>query len=227
MYTKEQVDEVLSQVEQEIQKSLGMIKSENTSTETKEESVQEEVVAKSEESKEDLDYTDEDFETIEEIYAGMTKSEKEAHYSAIKKALFGEETKEEPIVKSESKEEEKTVETKEENKEESLLKSEVETMKAENEELKKSVETMAELVNKLMNGKKAPAQKAVTATSYIAKSEDVESKESKIEKMSKSEITSKLKSLDYATLNKSDREAINNFYLKNSSVDSIKHLIKE
>lgn len=227
MYTKEQVDEVLSQVEQEIQKSLGMIKSENTTSEevSETEEVKEEVIAKSEEnSEEELDYSQEDFETIDEIYSGMSKSEKEAHYNAVKKALFGEEKE---MAKSESEKTE-TVETKEETKEESsLLKTEMDSIKSENEELKKSMETMAELITKLMAGKKAPSRKAVTGTDYIAKSEDSETKESKVDSMSKSEITSKLKSLDYSSLTKSDREAINNFYLKNTGVGSIKHLIKE
>jgi serine protease inhibitor len=45
--------------------------------------------------------------------------------------------------------------------------------------------------------------------------------------MSKGEVTAKLKALDFQSLSKSDRDAINNFYLQNGSVEKIKHLISK
>lgn len=224
MYTKEQVDAMLSQVEQEFEKTLGSIaKNENIEEElNNEEAVAEveteEVMAKSEDEAvaEVETESEESFETIEELYDSMNKSEKEAHYAACKKSLFGEEESsetEEPVVEA---------------KEEVMAKSESDKLKEENEELKKSYNQLNELVSKMFSVKKAPAQKAITGTDYIAKSEEVEGEEAiDLSKMSKGEITEKLKTVDQSNLTKSDRNAINDFYLKNGSVDKIKHLIIE
>jgi len=210
MYTKQQVDEMLSQVEQEFENALGsIVKSE--------ENIEEEVETEIEdlEKSDEIEFEEEEEETIDDLYASMTKSEKEAHYAAVKKAIFGEENEEESMEKSE---EEVEIE-KNDN-------SEVQMLKSENEELKKNYEQLNELVSKLFNTKKAPAQKAVTNVNYIAKSEETQTEEKEdFSNMSKSEITAKLKRIDYSGLKKSDREAINNYYLDNGSVDSIKHLI--
>ena len=105
-------------------------------------------------------------------------------------------------------------------------KSESSSLVQENEELKKNLETLNDLVSKLFS-KKAPSQKAITATSFIAKSEEPEQAGVDISEMSKGEITSKLKALNFGSLSKSDRDAINNFYLQNGSVEKIKHLISK
>lgn len=212
MYTKQDLDEVLSQVQQEFEKALGsMNKSEEEVTEEVEETEEVEL-SKSEEDSEEISYEEEDYETIDELYSSMSKSEMEAHYASIKKVLFGE-----SMEKSEG--------TK--NEEVKMVKSEVEAIKAENEELKKNLDTVTELLNKMFDTtKKAPAQKAITGMTYVAKSEETK-EEADVTKLSKSEITAKLKTLDYGTLSKSDRDAINNFYLNNGSVEKVKHLIKE
>lgn len=220
MYTKEQVDDMLSQVEREFEKTLGSIVKSEKIEEAEEIAEEEQSLEKSEET-EEVEYTDEDYQTVDDLYGSMSKSEIEAHYASIKRVMFGDETEEksEEMTKSEDSQ-----------KETDMIKAEISTVKAENEELKKSVETMTELLNKLFNsGKKAPAQKAITEISYIAKSEESESetKGLDISKMSKSEITNKLKSVNYAELSKSDRDCINDFYLNNGSVEKIKHLIKE
>ena len=153
----------------------------------------------------------------------MNKSEKEAHYISIKKAMVGEseetKTEEAPINKTEEVQEAV---------EEEMAKSENEVaLETENEELKKNLGNVNELLSKLFNKNKAPKGKAITSTSYIAKSEGSEKEEidSGFEKMSKGEITSKLKNIDYADLTKSDRTAINEFCLENGSKEKIKHLI--
>jgi len=222
MYTKEQVDEMLSQVEQEFENALGSIaKSEENIEEENDievEAQESEELEKSEDQ--EVETEEEDYETIDDLYASMTKSEQEAHYAAVKKSLYGEEVEaqqeeaEEKIEKSEAKAEENDEE-------------EVEMLKSENEELKKNYEELKSMVDQLFNVKKAPAQKAVTNVNYIAKSEESNSEEIDFSEMSKNEITAKLKTIDYSGLKKSDREAINNYYLDNGSVDSIKHLIRE
>tara|TARA_R100000951_G_scaffold19275_2_gene16091 strand:- start:1405 stop:2070 length:666 start_codon:yes stop_codon:yes gene_type:complete len=218
MYTEKQVDDMLSQVEQEFEKALGSIEK-NEETEQVEviEEVQEEVIAKSEEQSEEVA---EDYETVDELYASMNKGEKEAHYNSIKKAMFGEteeQSEEQPIAKSEEVQEEVEV---------AMAKSESEVaLETENEELKKNLGNVNELLSKLFNKNKAPEGKAITNTSYIAKSEEVNEEDSGFEKMTKSEITSKLNAIDYTDLTKSDRTAINEFCLENGSKDKIKHLI--
>lgn len=211
--TKEHVDAVLSEVEQEMSKAFeSMSKNEEEIEETVEATQK---VEESLEKSEDQESEEENYETIEELYASMEKSEAEAHYNAIKSVMFGnaEEVAEEELGKSEEKQEE-------ENKE-------VEMLKSENEELKKSYDELNTLVQQLMNSTKkaAPSGKAITSSNYIAKSEETEQEEIDLSSLSKSEISSKLKSLDYSTLEKSDRQAINEYYLENGSVDKIKHLI--
>lgn len=223
MYTKAQVDEMLLQVEQEFEKTLeGIAKNE------KNEIVEESVEADSE-----------DFETIDDLYASMTKSEVEAHYSSLKKVMMAkaEEKEEEKEESKEHEEEEKKdkKEDKEEDKKEemekcgdmSAAKKSEKSLVEENEELKKSIETLNDLVSKLFSAKKAPTQKAITATNFIAKSEELETETVSIAEMSKGEVTAKLKALDFQSLSKSDRDAINNFYLQNGSVEKIKHLISK
>jgi len=220
MYTKEQVDEMLFQVEQEFNNALGSIaKNEDTEIETSQvEEVEVEEIEKSEEPAEYYEEAEaEDYETIDDLYASMSKNEIEAHYESVKRVMFGE-AEEESIAKSESEEEE--------SEEIQMVKSENSNLKEENEELKKSLENIENLINKMFNTKKAPSQKAITATNYIAKSEE-EDNQVDFSKMTKGEITSKLKSIDYSSLEKSDREAINEYCLNNGSVEKIKHLIKE
>lgn len=217
MYTKEQVDEMLLQVEQEFEKTL-------------------ESIAKNEENETEELETSEEFETIDELYASMDKSEIEAHYDAIKKVMFGEAEK---MAKEESAAHEAAESEEEEKKEHKKKKEEKEEMEkcgemvakksekdlvSENEELKKNLETLNDLVAKMFN-RKAPTQKAITNASFIAKSEETETPAFNVSELSKSEITSKLKALDYGKLSKSDKDAINNFYLENGSVNKIKHLI--
>ena len=266
MYTKAQVDEMLLQVEQEFEKTLeGIAKNE------KNEIVEESVEAGSEE-----------FETIDDLYASMSKNEIEAHYSSLKKVMMAksEDESEEEDKEHEEKEKKKDKEEMEKCGEMSAKKAEraegrtaepmnewrkkvkeegghdeddsphaaeqkaraaqkkaateahgvkksEQSLIEENQELKKNLETLNDLVSKLFSAKKAPTQKAITATNFIAKSEELETETVSIAEMSKSEVTAKLKALDFQSLSKSDRDAINNFYLKNESVEKIKHLISK
>jgi hypothetical protein len=251
MYTKEQVDEMLSQVEQEFSNTLETIqKNENVEIEDIEtEEVEVEALDKSEEESEEA-YE----QTIDDLYASMTKGEQEAHYTAVKKSLFDMEKDEDmsPHAKEQqAKEAQKVASAKAvadgstdkgydkvahsddelkfmRDKRKKMGKSEEDLM-TEVEELKKSIETYEGLLDKVFAKKNAPKGKALTGYDVIAKSESIESEKEgiKLESMSKSEITSKLKTIDYSTLTKSDRSAINEYCLENASVEKIKHLIKE
>jgi hypothetical protein len=238
MYTKAQVDEMLLQVEQEFERTLeGIAKNEKNQV------IEESAEADSEE-----------FETIDDLYSSMTKGEIEAHYSSIKKVMMAksedkeeseehEEKEKKEDKKHEEKEEmekcgemsaKKSEDEDEEEEEEEKKKSDApkmdkseKSLAEENEVLKKNLESLNDLVNKLFASKKAPSQKAITATSFIAKSEELETEGVNVAEMSKGEVTAKLKALDFQSLSKSDRDAINNFYLKNESVEKIKHLISK
>jgi regulator of replication initiation timing len=126
-----------------------------------------------------------------------------------------------------AKSEETSVEAKaktEESKEEvTLVKSENETLKKENEDLKKNMESLIVSMNKFLSTK-APERKAVTDISFIAKSEEVKPE---TKPLSKSDINGILsKKTQDASLSKSDRELINNYYLNNAAIDTVSHLLK-
>jgi DNA mismatch repair ATPase MutL len=187
-------------------------------------------------SESELDYDDEDFAEMEKMYKSMNKKEAEAHYKSLKKALFGEEEKEEEK-KEEKKEDKKDKKESKKEKEEEvekcgeMTKSETpvstedsEKVKAENAELKKSIEQYSKVLELVKNKVLvAPKQKAITNLDYVKKSEEEKAEE---KTLSKNEVIAKLaiKARDI-NLNKSDREAINNYCVNNASIDSIKHLL--
>lgn len=102
-----------------------------------------------------------------------------------------------------------------------LAKSEVVAEKQKTEALQKNLDAVQEFLTKLV--KKVPQGKAITSLEQVAKNES--SNESK--ELTKAEINSKLlaKSAD-PKLAKADRDAINAFYLNNTNVNTISHLLK-
>ena len=112
---------------------------------------------------------------------------------------------------------------KSENTEMELLKAEISTSNAKFDELKKQYDGVAAFLTKLVEKKVAPAAKAITSLDVIAKSEYKDEEKP----LTKNEIDSALlkKSQDAST-SKSDRDAINNFYLGDKSLEKISHLLK-
>lgn len=169
---------------------------------------------------------------IEDLYASMTKAEKDAHYGALKKVMATEEMK-----KSEQAPASTEVKT-EDNKEVALIKAEFDAVKASNEELKKANEELkkaAEETQKNLNAviealksrfvKKpaAPKQKAITELSALSKSEKTGSETSELSRNEvKKILTEKAKE---PTLKKSDRDLINAYCYEKVGVDKIKHLL--
>jgi hypothetical protein len=178
------------------------------------------------ESEPSFDYNEEDIATMNDLYGSMAKAEAEAHYSAVKKALFGETG---DIQKSES------------SSESQLLKSELEAKEAEIVEVKKSRDELqksmdkliATLTNSVTKSIEAPKQKAITKIEFVAKSEEDNAELKKTEgkqdvsKLTKSEISSQLSTkIRTGKIEKADREKINNFYLgEGRDLESIKHLL--
>jgi hypothetical protein len=167
-----------------------------------------EAEVKEEETQED---TTENFEQeVTELYSSMEKSEAEAHFKALSKVLNVSE-----MTKSEESEESK------------LIKSELETVKAQNEELKKSLEKAIEVITKTVKAPAAPQRKAITSeVDFIKKSEQENAPEKDVTKLSKSEIKSTLsEKVRSGKLEKKDKEAIVNFYEGKTNIESIKHLL--
>lgn len=103
-----------------------------------------------------------------------------------------------------------------------LAKSEAAAAKAKVEELQKNFAGVQEFLTQLV--KKVPQGKAITSLEQVAKSETVGGEE---KQLSKSEITEKLmKKAAEPTLSKTDRDAINAFYLNQANFNTISHLLK-
>ena len=205
--------------EQDMAQLISEIENEFTEYVTKSEQNEVEEVSL-EKSSNDFDYDESDIEEMNEMYASMSKSEKEAHYASIKSILFGtneELNKSENIVKKDEETE--------------LLKSELANSKKETEDLKKNVETLTNIVAKIV--KKAPARKAITQLGDIqvlAKSEESEvsaKPEADYSKLNKAEINKILSGkIRNGEIKKSeDREKINQFCYGKVKIDEIKHLL--
>jgi hypothetical protein len=103
-----------------------------------------------------------------------------------------------------------------------LAKSEAAAAKAKVEELQKNFAGVQEFLTQLV--KKVPQGKAITSLEQVTKSESVGGEE---KQLSKSEITEKLmKKAAEPTLSKTDRDAINAFYLNQANFNTISHLLK-
>ncbi len=201
------------------------------------EATTDEVVAKSEDANEEevsFDYSDEDVVEMNEMYASMTKSEKEAHYKSVKSELFG---NEEPVEKTEDKIEKKEevpaeekVAKSEDADEVSDLKGKLEKSEGNYKELQKGFSDLIEKLTKSVQKSAAPKQKAITKIEYIAKSEEnapADDKTEDVTKLAKKEITSRLsEKARNPGLAKSDRDAINAYCLTtDKDIESIKHLL--
>lgn len=103
-----------------------------------------------------------------------------------------------------------------------LAKSEAAAAKAKVEELQKNFAGVQEFLTQLV--KKVPQGKAITSLEQVTKSETGSGEE---KQLSKSEITAILsKKAAEPTLSKTDRDAINAFYLNQANFNTISHLLK-
>ena len=193
------------------------------------------------------DYDEEDMAHMEKMYRSMSKGEIEAHHGCIMKCMGKSEAKpaemskneaeghknggeisacgpkDVPGAKSEASKAEGMQMEKSENTEVELLKSELAAAKAEKEELKKNHEAVKEFLTKLVAKKIAPQGKAVTSLDVVQKSESI----NEPKQLTKQEIHEilKTKAAD-PSLKKSDRDAINAYYLDAKvNVNGIKHLL--
>jgi hypothetical protein len=185
------------------------------------------------------DYDDEDMSAMVQMYQGMSRGELKAHHDAIKQCLdamgMQEAAPAAPAAPAEApaapeapmaKSEDAAIDVSkfaEVTKEVEILKSEVSAKEAENKDLRKSLDTVTEILTKLVK-KSAPAAKAVTKLEAVAKSEAAT--EEKV--LSKQEITAILtKKTKEQSLAKSDRDAINAYYGSGQvSTTGISHLLK-
>lgn len=242
-YSEQDMAALISEVEAHFAENLAkaeadkegetLQKSEETKVGSQEAATQEvEGMQKSEETVQDFDYDEEDIAEMDKMYSSMTKSEAAAHLESIQRALGVESEEVESQEMQKSEETEQSEEKLEKSTEEAeLLKSEVSDLKKENEELKKSFESLTSALTKFVKkGSSAPKQKAITRIEYIAKSEDekMEKSEEKedVTKLSKSEISNRLsQKIREGKLEKTDREKIDEYYLDNANLETIKHLL--
>lgn len=167
------------------------------------------------------DYDEEDLEHMHKMYQSMSKGELKAHHDSVRKALDCHMGKADAMAKSE--ETEVKTEVIVPNPEFELLKSELEAQKAKGEGLQKTLDTLQAFLTKLVSAKGAPQGKAITSLEQITKSEGFTDEK----QLTKKEIDGALlkKSMD-PTLAKSDRDAINAFYLNGAGINTISHLLK-
>ena len=164
----------------------------------------------------DLDYDDADLKEMDELYSTMSKAEKEVHFKAVKKALFGE------IAEVQKSEVPVVIDTKETD----LLKSEIELTKKENDDLKKSLEKLTAAMTKFVKSNKAPERKGITEIQFVAKSEaEVKKSETDTATLTKSEIDKRLNAkIRSGSLTQKDKDSIISYYDK-PSLELIKHLL--
>jgi hypothetical protein len=172
----------------------------------------------------DHGYDNEDMEHMHKMYMSMSKSELKLHHDSVRKALDSQGMQkcgDMGMAKSETtsievKIPDLTIET-------TLLKSELATEKSKVAELQTKVDLATKFMATLAAKKSAPQGKAITSLEVIAKSED----STEVKNFSKSEVTSMLnrKAAD-PSLSKSDREAINNYYLGSTKdITIVRHLL--
>jgi hypothetical protein len=245
-YTDEQVNKILAQLEDEFSSILHKSEEEAANLETQEtaEEVEtQEVVEETQETAEveaeeaSHDYTDEDIQEVEGLYADMDKSEAEIHWKALKKAMGekiiedtpAEEVEVAPVQKNETVEDKEVEEL---NKAELLAKDEKIAEQSDKiEKMEKTIGDLTQALGQFLGNKKTAKRKAVTGLNYqtIAKSEGSDSKEGNVDvkSLSKSEITTKLTQVSANPQTSSqDRQLINEYYCNNGSVESIGHLLK-
>lgn len=182
------------------------------------------------EGEDHCDYDDQDREHMQKMYMSMSKGEIKAHHDACRAALdqkglakCGEMSMNKTETAATSIEVKAEIVKPEPNKELELLKSEVSAANAKTEALQKNLDGLQAFLTKLVEKTVPPKGKAITSLEVIAKSED--GKEEKT--LTKSDIDSALsKKAQDPKLEKSDRDAINNFYLNGGSLNSISHLLK-
>lgn len=172
----------------------------------------------------ELNYDEEDYKSMDELYGSMTKSEAEAHFQALSKVLnVVEVSDEDKLTKSSS--DEFIV----------SLKNERDLVKKENEQLKKSIENLVSVLkNTKLTEVVAPKRKGITTIhelGIIQKSEaNVVNDGNTIDvsQLSREQVKAKLNEvIKTQDLTKSERDSINAYCLNRVGIDAIQHLINK
>jgi hypothetical protein len=207
-------------------------KEEHKEPEHKEEASKEAAPEAKEEHKEEAahadehcDYDDEDMEHLHKMYSSMNKAELKVHHDSVRSALDKCGMAKCGDMSMEKSEKEVSFEIPAEftkvQEENTLLKSEVESYKTKADSLQKNLDAVKEFLTKFVQ-KTAPKGKAITSLEVVQKSEIKEEKP-----FNEQDIKSILaKKAAEPTLSKSDREAINDYYLKGKNINIISHLLK-
>ena len=175
-------------------------------------------------------YDAEDIAHMDQMYMSMSKAELLAHHDSCVRALDaqGAEHVHAPQQAPEAQQPQQEIDKcgdmsiqKTENVELELAKSEAAAAKAKAEELEKSMAGIQKFLTEFV--KKTPQGKAITSLEQISKTEVL--KEEKV--LSKSEISQILtRKAQDPSLTKTDRDAINAYYLNQTDLKTINHLLK-
>lgn len=183
-------------------------------------------------------YDAEDIAQMDQMYMSMSKAELLAHHDSCVRALDAQGAEHThaapaqpaapaaPAAEAQAPVAEEKMEMSmnksEPNAELELAKSEAAAAKAKAEELQKNLSGIQEFLTQLV--KKVPQGKAITSLEQVSKSE---AGATEVQELSKSEINAKLlaKAAD-PKLTKTDRDAINAFYLNQANFNTINHLLK-
>lgn len=219
--TKSNLDKYSKMAKNEDEKEEKEDKQEDKKEEAKEDS-QDEKAEDKKDQEEGHDYDEDELEELHKLYKGMSDSERSLHHSVIKKCMAktdDEQKADDQIAKSEKN----TIVNEDGAKELSLAKSEIEALKMANAELKKSLESIVETLNrKFVKPAVAPQRKAVTELTVLNKTEQAPAE------LSRKEIVKKLEKVAATPdLKKSDREVINAYCVGNGTLDSIQHLLNK
>lgn len=169
-------------------------------------------------------YDDEDMQHMQKMYMSMSKAELKAHHDACRMALDSQGMQKCGDMGMAKSEEQVALEVKipQLETETVLLKSELSAEKAKTAELQKKVDLAAEFMGKLAAKRSAPQGKAVVEV--IAKSEDLNKPADKNFTPVEVNLILSEKVKD-ESLAKSDREAINNYYLGSKDIKLVRHLL--
>jgi hypothetical protein len=171
-------------------------------------------------------YDEEDMQHMQKMYMSMSKSELKAHHDACRMALDSQGmqkcgdmgmAKSENLTVIDVKIPVLEAET-------ALLKSELSAEKAKTADLQKKVELAGQFMAQLAAKKSAPKGKAIENLEVIQKSDEI-----KVPKtFTKAEVSSILnEKVKDSSLTKSDRDAINAYYLGSKDIKLVSHLLPQ
>lgn len=199
----------------EIEKCGEMSKADEVKPEEKQDQAAPAAEPQEQEPAAEHDYDADDMEGVKALYASMPAAELALH----KAAILACESHDGGLEKSEEKQQEPAPAV--ESEELKLAKSEIDSLKKSNEEIKTQFEQLVKSLNQKLV-RPAPKQKAITELGVLAKSEQPEQLPA-----DRKEVVKILnKKILEGKLEKSDRDAVKLYVLGETKLETVSHLLK-